>query len=168
VWPVRFRPGGFAYRKRPGRTRDGRPAGTLTEEDRPVTPAPTTDDRPKPLPNLVTTPPPKAGASQAGTPPPTDDGSKADGPKADGPKAAKNPLVPLHEAIVAVGPGEVWKRVAESLAPLLQDWQADALKQKWGRLAAKLAAASTIAAGMAVLWDRGEKVMESDAGRDKG
>jgi hypothetical protein len=67
---------------------------------------------------------------------------------------------------LAVGPGEVWKRVAESLGPLLQDWQSYAHKQKWSRLAANLAAATTIAAGMAVLWDRGEKFNESDAGRD--
>jgi hypothetical protein len=102
----------------------------------------------------------KAGQSSAGNSP-KDDGSKAEGSKEA--KETKNPLVPLHEAIMAVGPGEVWKRVAESLTPLLQDWQSDAMKQKWGRLAAKLAAASTIAAGMAMLWDRGEKVMESDA-----
>jgi hypothetical protein len=56
--------------------------------------------------------------------------------------------------------------VAESLKPLLEDWQSDALKQKWQRLASKLAAATTIAAGMAMLWDRGEKVYDSDAGRD--
>jgi hypothetical protein len=75
-------------------------------------------------------------------------------------------LIPLHEAIMAAAPSEVWKRVAESLNPLLQDWQSDAHKQKWHRLAANLAAATTIAAGMAILWDRGEKFNESDAGRD--
>jgi hypothetical protein len=122
-----------------------------------VTPVPQTDDRPKVVPNLVNTPPSKddgrkAGPSPVSTSPPKDD--------------APNPLVPLHEAIMAVGPTEVWKRVAESLNPLLQDWQMDALKQKWSRLAAKLAAATTIAAGMAILWDRGEKFNESDTGRD--
>ena len=126
----------------------------------PVTPVPPTDDRSKAVPNLVTTPLPKddgkkAGPSPAVTSPPKDDASKA----------APNPLIPLHEAIMAVGPGEVWKRVAESLNPLLENWQSEALKQKWSRLAAKLAAAATIAAGMAMLWDRGEKVIESDAGR---
>jgi hypothetical protein len=75
-------------------------------------------------------------------------------------------LVPLHEAILAAGPGDVWKRVAESLNPLLENWQSDALKQKWHRLAANLAAATAIAAGMAILWDRGEKFNESDAERD--
>jgi hypothetical protein len=75
-------------------------------------------------------------------------------------------LVPLHEAIMAAGPDTVWKRVAESLTPLLQDWQSDANKQKWRRLAANLAAATAIASGMAVLWDRAEKFNESDAGLD--
>jgi hypothetical protein len=115
-----------------------------------------TDERSKVGPNQMTPPPPKDGKvapSPASNSPPKD----------DAPKAAPNPLIPLHEAIMAVGPGEVWKRVAESLNPLLQDWQSDALKQKWSRLAAKLAAATTIAAGMAMLWDRGEKVIESDA-----
>jgi hypothetical protein len=107
------------------------------------------------------------------TPPSKDDGRKAgpspasnSPPKDDATKAAPNPLVPLHEAIMAVGPGEVWKKVAESLNPLLENWQSDALKQKWSRLAAKLAAATTIAAGMAMLWDRSEKFNESDTGRD--
>lgn len=123
-----------------------------------MTPVLPTDDRPKVVPNLVNTPQPKddgrkAGPSAASNSPPKDDAQKA----------APNPLVPLHEAIMAVGPNEVWKRVAESLNPLLQDWQSDALKQKWSRLAAKLAAATTIAAGMAMLWDRGEKFSESDA-----
>ena len=108
-----------------------------------MTPAPQTDDRPK-VPNLVTTPPLKD----------------------DSPKAAPNPLIPLHEAILATGPGEVWKRVAESLSPLLENWQSYAQKQKWRKLAANLAAATAIAAGMAVLWDRAEKFDESDAGRD--
>jgi hypothetical protein len=87
-------------------------------------------------------------------------------PKDDRPKATLNPLIPLHEAIMTAGPGDVWKRVAESLNPLLQDWQSDAYKQKWRRLAANLAAATAIASGMAVLWDRAEKFDESDAGRD--
>jgi hypothetical protein len=144
-----------------GPARVGRPAGTLTEEDRTVTPETTTEERPKPLPNLVNTPPPKddvrkAGPSLASTSPPTDDGRKA----------APNPLVPLHEAIMTAVPGDVWKRVAEALKPLLEDWQSDALRQKWQRLASKLAAATTIASGMALLWDRGEKVYESDTGRD--
>src|SRR5262245_32437102 len=106
-------------------------------------------------------------------PPPKDDGRKVgpspasnSPPKDDGTKAAPNPLVPLHEAILAVGPGEVWKRVAESLAPLLENWQAYANKQKWQRLAANLAAATAIAAGMAILWDRSEKFNESDGERD--
>jgi len=121
-----------------------------------------TDDRSKVGPNLMTPPPqPKEDGRKAAPSP-----ASASPPKDDAPKAAPNPLIPLHEAIMSVGPGEVWKRVAESLNPLLQDWQSDALKQKWSRLAAKLAAATTIAAGMAMLWDRGEKVIESDAGRD--
>jgi hypothetical protein len=146
--------------KAAGPARAGRPAGTLTE-DRSVTPVPPTDDRPKVVPNLVTTPPPKddvrkVGPSPVSTPPPKDDGRKA----------ALNPLVPLHEAILAAGPSEVWKKVAESLNPLLQDWQSDANKQRWRRLAANLAAATAIAAGMAILWDRGEKFNESDAEPD--
>jgi hypothetical protein len=83
-------------------------------------------------------------------------------PKDDRQKGAPNPMVPLYEAIVAVGPNEVWKKVAECLNPLLQDWQSYAQGQKWDRLAANLAAASTIAAGMALLWDRGKKY-EADA-----
>ena len=121
----------------------------------PVTP----DDRQKVGPNV--------------TPLPKDDGRKvvpssaSNSPsKDDRPKTAVNPLVPLHEAILAAGPGDVWKRVAESLNPLLENWQSDANKQKWHRLAANLAAATAIAAGMAILWDRGEKTNESDAGRD--
>lgn len=126
-----------------------------------MTPVLPTDERPKVVPNPVPAPPPKddgrkAGPSSASNSPPKDDATKA----------APNPLVPLHEAIMAVGPGEVWKKVAESLNPLLENWQSDALKQKWSRLAAKLAAATTIAAGMAMLWDRGEKFNESDTGRD--
>ena len=126
-----------------------------------MTPVPQTDDRPKVVPNLLNTPPPKDDRRKAGPSP-----ASTSPPKDDAPKAPPNPLVPLHEAIMAAGPTEVWKRVAESLNPLLQDWQSDALKQKWSRLAAKLAAATTIAAGMAILWDRGEKFNESDAGRD--
>jgi hypothetical protein len=123
----------------------------------PVTPA---DDRSKVGPNLMTPPPRKDDGGKAAPSP-----ASNSPPKDDAPKAAPNPLIPLHEVIMSVGPGEVWKRVAESLNPLLQDWQSDAHKHKWSRLAAKLAAATTIAAGMAMLWDRGEKVIESDAGR---
>jgi hypothetical protein len=144
-----------------GPAQDEWSAATLTEEDRSVTTVPPTDDRSKVGPNLMTPPPPKDESRKAGPSPVSNSP-----PKDDASKAAPNPLVPLHEAIMAVGPGEVWKRVAESLNPLLQDWQSDALKQKWSRLAAKLAAATTIAAGMAMLWDRGEKVYESEAGRD--
>ena len=130
-----------------------------------MTPVPPTDDRQKVVPNLVTTPLPKddgrkAGPNSAGNSP------KDDGTKADGTKAAPNPLIPLHEAILAAGPGDVWKRVAESLNPLLENWQSDALKQKWHRLAANLAAATAIASSMAILWDRAEKFNESDAERD--
>ena len=75
-------------------------------------------------------------------------------------------MIPLHEAILTAGPGDVWKKVAESLTPLLENWQSDAHRQKWHRLAANLAAATAIAAGMAVLWDRAEKFDESDAGRE--
>jgi len=112
-------------------------------------------------PNLVTAPPPKDDGRKAGPSP-----ASNSPPKEDRPKAAVNPLVPLHEAILAAGPGDVWKKVAESLNPLLENWQSDALKQKWHRLAANLAAATAIAAGMAILWDRGEKFSESDAERD--
>ena len=130
-----------------------------------MTPVPPTEDRPKTLPNLVITPPPKEDGRKAG-PNSAGNSPKDDGTKADGTKAAPNPLIPLHEAIMAAGPGDVWKRVAESLNPLLENWQSDANKQKWRRLAANLAAATAIAAGMAVLWDRAEKFDESDAGRD--
>lgn len=123
-------------------------------------PLPPTDDRSKVGPS-VTTPPPKDDGRKVGPPPVT--GSP---PKDDRQKSALNPLVPLHEAILAAGPGDVWKRVAESLNPLLENWQSDAHKQKWRRLAANLAAATAIAAGMAVLWERAEKFDESDAGRD--
>jgi hypothetical protein len=75
-------------------------------------------------------------------------------------------LVPLHEAIMAAGPGEVWNKVAESLNPLLQDWQSYAHNHKWDRLARNLAAATTIAAGMSLLWERGKKYYESDATPD--
>jgi hypothetical protein len=86
--------------------------------------------------------------------------------KDDRPRAAPNPLVPLHEAIVAAGPGEVWNRVAESLNPLLQDWQSYAHNQKWDRLAANLAAATTIAAGMSLLWERSQKYLQPDSEPD--
>jgi hypothetical protein len=87
-------------------------------------------------------------------------------PTDDRPKVAPNPLVPLHEAIVAAGPSEVWKKVADSLTPLLQDWQSYAHKQRWDRLAANLAAATTIASAMALLCERGKKYYESDAEPD--
>ena len=126
-----------------------------------MTTLPMTDDRPKMAPIPAPTSPPKDDRRKVV---PT---AMAISPsKDDRPKVAPNPLVPLHEAIVAAGPGEVWNRVAESLNPLLQDWQSYAHNQKWDRLAANLAAATTIAAGMAVLWDRGEKFNESDAERD--
>ena len=123
-----------------------------------MTPLPSTDDRPKVVPNPGPPSPPKDDRRKAvpnpGPPsPPTD----------DRPKVAPNPLVPLHEAIVAAGPGEVWKKVADSLTPLLQDWQSYAHKQKWDRLAANLAAATTIAAAMSLLCERGQKYYESDA-----
>lgn len=120
-----------------------------------MTPVPPTDDRPKVGPN-VTTPPPKDDGRKAGPPP------VSNSPPKDS-KTAVNPLVPLHEAILAAGPSDVWKRVAESLNPLLENWQSDAHKQKWHRLAANLAAATAIASGMAILWDRAEKFDESDA-----
>ena len=126
-----------------------------------MTPVPPTDDRPKVVPNLVTTPPPKDDRRKVVPSP-----ESSSPPKDDRPKAALNPLIPLHEAILAAGPGDVWKRVAESLTPLLQDWQSDANKQKWRRLAANLAAATAIASSMAILWDRAEKFNESDAERD--
>ena len=130
-----------------GPAHDGRPADALTGEDRALTalpsatPLPPTDDRPKVGPNPTATSPPKD----------------------DRRKAAPNPLVPLHEAIVAAGPGEVWNRMADSLSPLLQDWQSYAHNQQWDRLAANLAAATTIAAGMSLLWERGQKYYQSDA-----
>ena len=122
-----------------------------------MTTLPPTDDRLKVVPPPVTGSPSKDDrqklvSSPASTPPPKDDRQKG----------APNPMVPLYEAMVAVGPGEVWKKVADSLNPLLQDWQSYAQGQKWDRLAANLAAASTIAAGMALLWERGKKY-ESDA-----
>ena len=126
-----------------------------------MTPVPPTDDRPKVGPILVTTPPPKDDGRKAGPSP-----ASTSPPKDDRPKTTLNPLIPLHEAILAAGPSDVWKRVAESLNPLLENWQSDAQRQKWRRLAANLAAATAIAAGMAVLWDRAEKFDESDAGRD--
>jgi hypothetical protein len=135
--------------------RDGRPAETLTEEDQVVTAVPTatalppTDDRRKNVPNPAATSAPKD-----------------DRPKEGRPKVAPNPLVPLHEAIVAAGPDEVWNKVADSLTPLLQDWQSYAHNQKWDRLAANLAAATTIAAGMSLLWERSQKYYQSDAGSD--
>jgi hypothetical protein len=125
-----------------------------------VSTLPQTDDRPKVVPPPVTGSSSKddrrnVASSPASTPPPKD----------DRPKVALNPLVPLYEALVAAGPGEVWKKVADSLNPLLQDWQSYAHSQKWDRLAANLAAASTIAAGMALLWERGRKY-DSDAQPD--
>jgi hypothetical protein len=87
-------------------------------------------------------------------------------PKDDRPKVGLNPLVPLHEAILAAGPGEVWNTVADSLNPLLQDWQSYAHNQKWDRLAANLAAATTIAAGMSLLWERGKKYHKADVDTD--
>jgi hypothetical protein len=126
-----------------------------------VTTVPPTDDRPKVVPNPVTTSPPK------------DDRRKVvptvvsiSPPKDDRPKGPPNQLVPLNEAIMAAGPSEVWKKVADALNPLLQDWQSYAHNQKWDRLAANLAAATTIAAGMSLLWERGQKYYESDAEPD--
>jgi hypothetical protein len=124
-----------------------------------VTTSPTTDDRPKVVPNPVTNSPPKddrpKGVPVGNSP-----------PKDDRPKAAPSPLVPLHEAIMAAGPLEVWNKVADSLTPLLQDWQSYAHNHKWDRLARNLAAATTIAAGMSLLWERGKKYYESDAEPD--
>lgn len=114
----------------------------------------------------MTTLPPKDDRPKVVPPPITGSPPKDERPKDERPKAAPNPLVPLHEAILAAGPGDVWKKVAESLNPLLENWQSDANRQKWHRLAANLAAATAIAAGMAILWDRAEKFDESDAGRD--
>jgi hypothetical protein len=126
-----------------------------------VTALPSTDDRPKAVPSPVTISPPKddrrkAAPGPASMAPPTDDRRKA----------APNPLVPLHEAILAAGPGEVWNKVADSLNPLLQDWQSYAHNQQWDRLAANLAAATTIAAGMSLLWERSQKYYQSDAQPD--
>jgi hypothetical protein len=122
---------------------------------------PPKDDRPK-----VVTPPASSSPSKDDRPKVVTPPVNGSPPKEDRPKTALNPLVPLHEAILAAGPDHVWKKVAESLSPLLENWQSDALKQKWRRLASNLAAATVIAAGMAVLWDRAEKFDESDAGRD--
>jgi hypothetical protein len=124
-----------------------------------VSTSPPTDDRPKPAANPATNSPPKddrpKGVSVGNSP-----------QKDDRPKAGLSPLVPLHEAIVAAGPAEVWNKVAESLGPLLQDWQSYANNQKWDRLARNLAAATTIAAGMSLLWEKGKKYYESDAEPD--
>jgi hypothetical protein len=67
---------------------------------------------------------------------------------------------------MAAGPSDVWKKVADSLNPLLQDWQSYAHNHKWERLARNLAAATTIAAGMSLLWDRGKKFIEPDTEPD--
>jgi hypothetical protein len=147
--------------KTAGRPSRAGPAEALTEEDRSVTTLPPTDDRPKVVPNPVTISPPKDDRRKVVPSP-----ESISPPKDDRPKVAPNPLVPLHEAIVAAGPGEVWKRVADSLTPLLQDWQSYAHKQKWDRLAANLAAATTIAAAMSLLWERGQRYYESDAEPD--
>src|SRR5262245_4887487 len=122
---------------------------------------PTTDDRPRIVPNPATASPPKDERRKV-----VPTAVSIPAPKEDRPRAAPNPLVPLHEAIVAAGPGEVWNKVAESLNPLLQDWQAYAHNQKWDRLAANLAAATTIAAGMSLLWERSLKYYQSDADAD--
>jgi hypothetical protein len=122
---------------------------------------PPTDDRPKVVPNPLTTSPPKDDRRKV-----VPTAMSISPPKDDRPKAASNPLAPLHEAIVAAGPGEVWNKVAESLNPLLQDWQSYAHNQKWDRLAANLAAATTIAAGMSLLWERSQKYFQSDAEPD--
>jgi hypothetical protein len=147
--------------KTAGPARDGRPAEALTEEDRSVTTLPPTDDRPKVVPNPVTISPPRDDRRKV-----VPSSESISPPKDDRPKVAPNPLVPLHEAIVAAGPGEVWKKVADALTPLLQDWQSYAHKQKWDRLAANLAAATTIAAAMSLLCERGQKYYESDAEPD--
>ncbi|MBO0700918.1 MAG: hypothetical protein J2P46_21165 [Zavarzinella sp.] len=124
-----------------------------------MTTMPSTDDRPKVVPNPATSSAPKDDRRKAvpmATAVPADDRRKA----------APNPLVALNEAIVAAGPSEVWNKVADSLNPLLQDWQSYAHNQKWERLAANLAAATTIAAGMSLLWERGLKYYQSDADSD--
>jgi hypothetical protein len=118
----------------------------------------TTDDRPKAAPNSVNSSPPKDEQRKGAAGPVSNSPGKEDRPK-----ATLNPLVPLHEAIMAAGPGEVWNKVADSLNPLLQDWQSYAHSQKWDRLARNLAAATAIAAGMSLLWDRGKKFIEPDA-----
>ena len=125
-----------------------------------MTPLTTTDDRPKVVPNPAIHVPAKDERRKVV---PT---AMSISPPNDRPKAAPNPLVPLHEAIVAAGPVEVWNRVAESLSPLLQDWQTYAHNQKWDRLAANLAAATTIAAGMSLLWERSQRYLQSDAEPD--
>jgi hypothetical protein len=116
-----------------------------------VSTSPPTDDRTKPAANPATNPPQK------------DDRPKGVSVGNSPQKAGLSPLVPLHEAIVAAGPAEVWNKVAESLSPLLQDWQSYANNQKWDRLARNLAAATTIAAGMSLLWEKGKKYYESEA-----
>jgi hypothetical protein len=126
-----------------------------------VTTLPPTDDRPKAVPIPGTIAPPKDDRRKVGPSPVSNSA-----PKVDRPKSAMNPLVPLHEALVAAGPGEVWSKVAESLKPLLQDWQSYADNQKWDRLAANLAAATTIASGMSLLWERAQKYFDSDAEPD--
>src|SRR5262245_14787275 len=147
--------------KSAGPARDGRPAEALTEEDRSVTTLPATDDRPKVVPNPVTTSPPKHHRRKR-----VPTAVSISPPKDDPPKVAPNPLAPLHEAIGAAGPGEVWIKVADTLNPLLQDWQSYAHNQKWDRLAANLAAATTIAAGMSLLWERSQKYYQSDGEPD--
>jgi hypothetical protein len=126
-----------------------------------VTTLPSTDDRPKVVPNPVTTSAPKDDRRKVAPHP-----VATSAPAEDRRKVAPNPLVPLHEAIVAAGPDEVWNKVADSLNPLLEDWQSYAHNQKWDRLAANLAAATTIAAGMSLLWERSQKYYQSDAGPD--
>jgi hypothetical protein len=126
-----------------------------------VTTLPQTDDRPKVVPNPVTTSPSKDDRRKV-----IPTAVSIAPPKDDRPKVATNPLAPLHEVIVAAGPDEVWNKVADSLNPLLQDWQSYAHNQKWDRLAANLAAATTIAAGMSLLWERSQKYYQSDADPD--
>ena len=126
-----------------------------------MTPLTTTDDRPKAVPTAMPASQPKADRPKP-APSPVNNSP----PKAERAKPAMNPLVPLHEALVAAGPGEVWSKVAESLKPLLQDWESYADNQKWDRLAANLAAATTIASGMSLLWERAQKYFDSDAETD--
>jgi hypothetical protein len=121
---------------------------------------PTTDDRPKVVPPPVNNAQPKDARKVVPT------ATSIPQSKDERAKGGPNPLVPLHEAIVAAGPSDVWKRVAESLNPLLQDWQSYAHNQKWDRLAANLAAATTIAAGMSLLCERGQKYYDSDDDSD--